>query len=184
MLHLVLVDILASMLPITHSTTLTLPSMSLHTLTLLRTQHCAMLEEKSGDSLVGFADSSWGDQEDRHSTLGFVFLLANTATSWSSQKQKKIAQSTTEVELHNPLQGFKPSYVVQDISQGIGYEVSSLIPLHCDNKGAVDLAQNLITGRCSKHVNNHMLLGSMSKSKLLSLSIPVVRCWLMDSAKV
>jgi hypothetical protein len=34
----------------------------------------------------------------------------------------------------------------------LGYEVSSPIPLHCDNKGAVDLSQNPITGRRSKHI--------------------------------
>jgi hypothetical protein len=34
----------------------------------------------------------------------------------------------------------------------LGYEVSSPIPLHCDNKGAVDLALNPVTGRHSKHI--------------------------------
>ena len=34
----------------------------------------------------------------------------------------------------------------------LGYEVSSPIPLHCDNKGAVDLSENPITGRRSKHI--------------------------------
>ena len=29
----------------------------------------------------------------------------------------------------------------------LGYEVSSPVPLHCDNKGAVDLSENPITGR-------------------------------------
>ncbi len=34
----------------------------------------------------------------------------------------------------------------------LGYEVSSPIPMHCDNKGAVDLALNPVTGRQSKHI--------------------------------
>src|SRR6266702_1780167 len=34
----------------------------------------------------------------------------------------------------------------------LGYEVSSPIPMHCDNKGAVDLALNPVTGRRSKHI--------------------------------
>ena len=50
----------------------------------------------SGDGLHGYADNSWEDQEDRHSTSGFVFILANAAISWSLRKQKTIAQSTTE----------------------------------------------------------------------------------------
>ena len=35
----------------------------------------------------------------------------------------------------------------------LGYEVSSPIPLHCDNKGAIDLSKNPITGRRSKHIS-------------------------------
>ena len=34
----------------------------------------------------------------------------------------------------------------------LGYEADSPIPLHCDNKGAVDLALNPVTGRGSKHI--------------------------------
>src|SRR6266571_6867514 len=36
--------------------------------------------------------------------------------------------------------------------QELGYEVSSPIPMHCDNKGTVDLALNPVTGRLSKHI--------------------------------
>jgi hypothetical protein len=34
----------------------------------------------------------------------------------------------------------------------IGYEVSDSIPLYGDNKGAVDLVLNPVTGRRSKHI--------------------------------
>ena len=34
----------------------------------------------------------------------------------------------------------------------LGYSVKNPIPMHCDNKGAVDLALNPVTGRCSKHI--------------------------------
>jgi hypothetical protein len=34
----------------------------------------------------------------------------------------------------------------------LGYEVSDPIPLHGDNKGAVDLTLNPVTGRRSKHI--------------------------------
>jgi hypothetical protein len=35
----------------------------------------------------------------------------------------------------------------------LGYEVNAPIPLHCDNKGAIDLALNPVTGRRSKHID-------------------------------
>jgi hypothetical protein len=34
----------------------------------------------------------------------------------------------------------------------IGYEISDPIPLHGDNKGAIDLTLNPMTGRRSKHI--------------------------------
>ena len=106
----------------------------------------------SGDGLHGYADSSWGDQEDRHSTSGFVFILANAAISWSSRKQKTIAQSTTEAEYMSLCEASNQAMWYRTYLKELGYEVSSPIPLHCDNKGAVDLSQNPITGRRSKHI--------------------------------
>jgi hypothetical protein len=44
------------------------------------------------EGLHGYSDSSLGDQaDDYHSTLGYVFLLANAAISWCSCKQKTVA---------------------------------------------------------------------------------------------
>ena len=34
----------------------------------------------------------------------------------------------------------------------LGYKVNDPIPLHGDNKGAIDLALNPVTGRWSKHI--------------------------------
>ena len=107
---------------------------------------------KSGEGLHGFADSSWGDQEDRHSTSGFVFILANAAISWSSRKQKTIAQSTTEAEYMSVCEASNQAAWYKTFLQELGYKITSPIPLHCDNKGAVDLALNPVTGRRSKHI--------------------------------
>ena len=49
--------------------------------------------------LIGFADNYWaGDNTDRKSTLGYVFILAEGPISWSSKKQSAIALSSTEAE--------------------------------------------------------------------------------------
>ena len=40
----------------------------------------------SNARLIGFSDSDWGEnRDDRHSTSGHVFLMANSAISWASQ---------------------------------------------------------------------------------------------------
>src|SRR5579859_4230130 len=106
----------------------------------------------TGKGLHGYANSSWGDQEDRHSMSGYVFLLANTPISWCTRKQKTIAQSTTEAEYMSVSEASNQAVWYRTFLEELGYEVTSPIPLHCDNKGAVDLALNPVTGRHSKHI--------------------------------
>ncbi|XP_057981300.1 secreted RxLR effector protein 161-like [Malania oleifera] len=49
--------------------------------------------------LFGFTDSDYaGDQDDRRSTSGYVFMLGTRAVSWSSKKQPIVTLSTTEAE--------------------------------------------------------------------------------------
>ena len=49
--------------------------------------------------LRGYTDADWaGDVDERKSTSGFVFLLGNSAISWSSKKQTCVASSTMESE--------------------------------------------------------------------------------------
>ena len=51
-------------------------------------------------SLVGFSDSDFvGDQDDRRSTLGYVFMLGSGVVSWSSKKQPIVTLSTTKAKL-------------------------------------------------------------------------------------
>src|SRR5712672_4565471 len=52
---------------------------------LLKTKDmCLSYDGAKGNGLYGYTDSSLGDQtDDRHSTCGFVFLLANTAIGWT-----------------------------------------------------------------------------------------------------
>ena len=50
-------------------------------------------------TLSGYVDADWAnDINDRRSVGGYVFLLAGGAVSWSAQKQKIMAQSSTEAE--------------------------------------------------------------------------------------
>ena len=106
-----------------------------------------------GDGLFGFADSSYGDQtDDFHSTSGYVFLLADAAISWSSCKQKTVAQSTTHAEYMALADAANQAAWYRSFLTEIGYAVEDPIPLHGDNKGSVDLALNPVTGRRSKHI--------------------------------
>ena len=49
--------------------------------------------------LCGYCDSDWaGDQDDRKSMSGYVFIFQGAAISWKSKKQSVVALSSTEVE--------------------------------------------------------------------------------------
>jgi hypothetical protein len=54
----------------------------------------------AGDErLMAYSDSDYaGDQDDRRSTSGYVFMLSEGAVAWSSKKQPVVSLSTTEAE--------------------------------------------------------------------------------------
>ena len=125
----------------------------------------------SGDSLHGYSDSSLGDQaDDRHSISSYVFLLADGAISWSSHKQKTMAQNTTEAEYMAMTDTANQAAWYQSFLMELGYEVDDPIPLHGDNKGAINLALNPVTGRQSKHINiRHHVIGEYVEKGIISL---------------
>ena len=106
-----------------------------------------------GDGLFGYSDSSYGDQtDDFHSTSGYVFLLADAAISWSSRKQKTVAQSTTHAEYMALADAANQAAWYRSFFTEIDYDFRDPILLHGDNKGSIDLALNPVTGRRSKHI--------------------------------
>ena len=108
-------------------------------------------ERRNG--LYGYSDASWGDDpDDRHSTAGYVYLLADAAISWCSRKQRTAAQSTTEAEYMALADAGNQAAWYRMFLAELGYDVRDPIPLHGDNKGSVDLALNPVTGRKSKHI--------------------------------
>ncbi len=56
-------------------------------------------EKSKANALMGYSDADWaGDQDNRHSTSGNLFLMAGGAVSWMSKKQTMVALSTAESE--------------------------------------------------------------------------------------
>jgi hypothetical protein len=136
---------------------------------------CLVYDGASGDGLHGYSDSSLGDQaDDRHSTSGYVFLLANGAISWSLRKQKTVAQNTTEAEYMAMTDVANQTAWYESFLTELGYEVDDPIPLHGDNKGAIDLALNPVTGRRSKHIaiRHHVIREYIEKGTISLICTP------------
>lgn len=52
-----------------------------------------------GTNVYGYSNSNWsGGQDDRKSTIGYLFMLRLTPISWSSNKQENMVLSSCEVE--------------------------------------------------------------------------------------
>ena len=129
----------------------------------------------NGDGLHGYSDSSLGDQlDDRTSTCGYVFILANGAISWASRKQSTPAQNTTEAEYMAMTDASNQAIWYRSFLMELGYIVDDPIPIHGDNKGAVDLALNPVTGRKSKHIDikHHVIRYYVQKDKISLVCTP------------
>ena len=136
---------------------------------------CIRYDGLDGDGLHGYSDSSLGDQtDDRHSTSGYVFLLGDGAISWSSRKQKIVAQNTTEAEYIAMTDAANQAAWYHSFLEELGYKVDAPIPLHGDNKGAVDLALNPVTGRRSKHIDirHHVIREYVERSTIALVRTP------------
>ena len=131
----------------------------------------------NGDGLHGYTDSSLANQaDDRHSTSGYVFLLANGAISWSLRKQKTVAQNTTEAEYMAMTDVANQAAWYQSFLVELRYSVDDPIPLHGDNKGAIDLALNPVTGRRSKHIaiKHHVIREYIENGTIVLIRTPTL----------
>jgi hypothetical protein len=130
-----------------------------------------------GEGLYGYTDSSHADHiDDRHSTCGYVFMLADGAISWSSRKQKTVAQNTTEAEYMAMTDAANQAVWYLSFFKELGYSTDGPVPIqiHADNKGAVDLAQNPVTGRRSKHIDirHHVIREYIEKKQIDLIRTP------------
>ena len=108
----------------------------------------------SDAGLIGYSDSDWGEnRDDRHSTSGHVFLMANGAISWASQQQKTVALSVGEAEyMELASTGWQAAWL-RSFSEEIGYPIPGPIPLCSDNQAAIFLTINPAVERRTKHID-------------------------------
>lgn len=103
--------------------------------------------------IEGFCDADWAsDIDERKSTTGYVFMLQGAAISWSSRRQPTVALSTTEAEFMSLVSAMQEGMWLQRIEQELFSNASKTLLLHCDNKGAIQLAINNAYSSRTKHI--------------------------------
>ena len=102
-------------------------------------------------TLLGYSNSDFaGCRVDRNSTSGGCHLLWRSLVSWSSKKQNSVALSAAEAEyIADGACYVQILYMKQSLlDYGV---VLDRIPLLCDNKSAVKIANNPVQHSCTKH---------------------------------
>ncbi len=109
--------------------------------------------EHDSGRLIAYSDADYaGDTMTRRSTSGFICMFMDGPVSWSSQKQRSVALSTTESE---HIAASEAAKEVIWLARLFG-EITSLsaIPLlRVDNLSAVKLVQNPVYHKRSKHID-------------------------------
>ena len=108
--------------------------------------------EKS--DLIGFVDSDYtGNQDDRKSTSGYVFVLGTRAISWSSRKQKIVTLSTTEAEFVVATTCACLAICLRKIIEELQFKKKGATTIFCDNNSAIKLSKNPVLHGRSNHID-------------------------------
>ena len=108
----------------------------------------------TGDcKLIGNCDSDWGgDEEQRRSTSGYVFLMNNGPIAWCSRLQKTTALSVTEAEYMSLAEALTECLWLRPFLKSLGYENQEPTVIRTDNQAAIHLSRNPEFHRRTKHV--------------------------------
>lgn len=123
--------------------------------------------KKIGENL--WTESSWyGDDEDRKSTVGYVFMLGIAPVSWNSRKESVIALSSCEAEYIT-----SSLYVCQTtLMVNLIYEIEGkdhwVIIMIIENMYVINLFKNPIAYGMNKHIKMrfHYLREEVSNGRL------------------
>ena len=133
---------------------------------------------------VGFCDSDWaGDQVDRKSTSGYVFVVGSGAVSWKSKKQSVVAASSCEAEYISlaiaaqesvwlgRVFGFARSGTDKKATEvHVSSDVNAL-ELNVDNQSCIKMARNDSSSTRNKHIDmKYHIVRDLLGKKLLRLS--------------
>ncbi|TXG60550.1 hypothetical protein EZV62_015123 [Acer yangbiense] len=105
-----------------------------------------LYEPVKDSKLVGLSDSVWvGCLDDMRSISSYVFSLGLGICSWSSKKQKTVAQSSAEAEYVATAKATSQAIWLRRILEDIGEKQEDPIVLYCDNKLAIAMGKNPIS---------------------------------------
>ncbi|WVZ83187.1 hypothetical protein U9M48_030357, partial [Paspalum notatum var. saurae] len=112
--------------------------------------------------IIGYSDADWaGNTADQKSTLGTCQLLGRSLVSWGSKKQNSVALSTAEKFEYIAAGAYCAQLAMDEAN-------IERIPLLCDSKSAIQLANNPMQHACTKHIDirHHFLRDHEAKGDI------------------
>ncbi|XP_074347508.1 secreted RxLR effector protein 161-like [Apium graveolens] len=125
--------------------------------------------------LIGYTDSDLGGcKDDLKSTSGYCFSLGSGIFSWKSKKQKTVAQSTAEAEYVSAAVATSQVIWLRRIFTDFGCKQHGGTPIYCDNKSAIDMAENPINNNRTRHITlkHHFIRDAVEDDEIKLLFCP------------
>ena len=111
-------------------------------------------QKSCSGKLTGYSDADWGgDQDDRHSTSGNLFILSRGPISWLSKKQSVTALSTSEAEYVALSVATQEAVWLRRLLSEMRMCSKEPTVLKEDNQGAVAIAKNPVFHSRTKHID-------------------------------
>ncbi|GEM12653.1 gag-Pol polyprotein [Rhodotorula toruloides] len=125
-----------------------------------------------------YSDSDWGAcPTTSRSTMGYVFLLANGAVSWSSKLQPRVTASSTEAEYLGLSHACKETVYLTQLLGELGFPAEGAAVLYGDNQGANALSKDPQFHNRTRHLRltEHFVREQVQDGSICVEYIPTVR---------
>jgi hypothetical protein len=109
--------------------------------------------QQAQQTLAGYADSDFAADRSCKSTMGYIFILAQGAITWSSKMQRSVSTSTTEAEYHALAYAGKEAVWIRMFLEQLGQQLNGPTIIYGDNQGAIALVENPEFHARTKHID-------------------------------
>ena len=99
-------------------------------------------------------DADWAsDETDRKSISGYCFYHLGALVSWSSQKQKVVASSSTEAEYYSLSYALHEGLWMRLFLASLDFSFPAPFPMLCNNQSTLKMANTDTSSSRSKHID-------------------------------